>query len=277
MDHGRAAAVHEIRRAQKHARQKLGLADIAIEEGVLDAALEAAGRREQAAVVKGDRVRESAFSYPLELEKKRWARTRDIIHGVAPGPNEDARYLEMVARQAASIEMMLRGEHREMPNPRTTDLCDRVLIATIPSFSPAAETYSVKGYFNVLLAAGLIQFVYQVAKFVVLSWDISQDESGPVRAKGTPEDIDRVLAENPRLLRRLLDTYIGYLFRGDPRQSVEPLEHLTVRQKIVVSRTAEAADVIDTVLEISPQYAPYSSGARARAMSISPDEMRTVP
>jgi hypothetical protein len=95
MDHGRAAAVHEIRRAQKHARQQLGLADIAIEEGVLDAALEAAGRREQAAVVKGDRVRESALSYPLELEKKRWARTRDIIHRVAPGPNEDARYLEM--------------------------------------------------------------------------------------------------------------------------------------------------------------------------------------
>jgi hypothetical protein len=286
MDHGRAAAVHEIRRAQKHARQKLGLADIAIEEGVLDAALEAAGRREQAAVVKGDRVRESAFSYPLELEKKRWARTRDIIHGVAPGPNEDARYLEMVARQAASIEMMLRGEHREMPNPRTTDLCDRVLIATIPSFSPAAETYSVKGYFNVLLAAGLIQFVYQVAKFVVLSWDISQDESGPVRAKGTPEDIDRVLAENPRLLRRLLDTYIGYLFRGDPRQrrratraphrqAEDPC--LSLDWFIVVSRTAEAADVIDTVLEISPQYAPYSSGARARAMSISPDEMRTVP
>jgi hypothetical protein len=273
MDHGRAAAVHEIRRAQKHARQKLGLADIAIEEGVLDAALEAAGRREQAAVVKGDRVRESAFSYPLELEKKRWARTRDIIHGVAPGPNEDARYLEMVARQAASIEMMLRGEHREMPNPRTTDLCDRVLIATIPSFSPAAETYSVKGYFNVLLAAGLIQFVYQVAKFVVLSWDISQDESGPVRAKGTPEDIDRVLAENPRLSGR--SEAERRATRAPHSQAEDPC--LSLDWFIVVSRTAEAADVIDTVLEISPQYAPYSSGARARAMSISPDEMRTVP
>ncbi len=39
-----------------------------------------------------------------------------------------------------------------------------------------------------------------------------------MRAKGAPEDIDRVLAENPRLLGRLLNTYIGYLFRGEPRQ-----------------------------------------------------------
>jgi hypothetical protein len=44
-----------------------------------------------------------------EAEQERWRRTVDIMKRVQPGPLEDPSYLEMLARQAASVEMSLRG------------------------------------------------------------------------------------------------------------------------------------------------------------------------
>jgi hypothetical protein len=217
MPYGRAEAIQELQRDQAQVRNRLGLAPKDISEGVLVEALAAAERREKAATIEDGRVRSFAFSYPLALEQKRWTRTRDIIHRVAPGLNEDPAYLEMVARQAASVEMILRREHTDAPNARVSDLCDRVLIATMPSFSPSAVAVTVKDYFLVLLSAGLIDFVYQVAKVVVLSWKIARDESGRVSARGKPEDIDATIAANPRLTGHLMMTYANYIYKGVPR------------------------------------------------------------
>src|SRR5690554_360523 len=117
MGQGRAAAVREVQHQQERAWRTLvpggrGDSDTA---AVIEAALARAARREQEASVDQGYVYASGFKYPLVMERLRWARTRDIIQRVAPGPYEDATYLEMLARQAASVEIILRREHTGQP------------------------------------------------------------------------------------------------------------------------------------------------------------------
>lgn len=223
MDYSRAEALRELRREQELARKRYGSSLEPVNDSVLDDALAAAERRETEVIIKNGRVQDFAFSYPLALEQKRWARTRDIIHRVSPGPNEDATYLEIVARQAASIEMILRQEHTDTANARVSDLCDRVLIATIPSFSPKGSSRTVKNHFIVLLSAGLIDFVYQVAKAVVLSCRATSTGPRRVRIEEKPEVMDKVLAANPRLVSHFMATYVSYLYHGEPRVARSPV------------------------------------------------------
>ncbi len=52
------------------------------------------------------------FPYPEVLERKWFACTRKTVNRIIPSPNEDGVYLEMLPRQAAPIEIILRNEHR---------------------------------------------------------------------------------------------------------------------------------------------------------------------
>lgn len=228
MTYGRAEAIWELRRRQESVWVSLGLSAGVVRDDVIEQALALATRREREATIDGGKVRAYGFSYPLEMERKRWARTRDIIQRVAPGPLESPNALEFLARQAASIEMILRGEHTDTPNTRANDVCDRVLIGTLPSIAPEAKAVTIKNHFTILLTAGLIDFVYQIAKAVVLSWDVRRNPSGGVSARGEPDDMDRVLAVNPRVVSHALGTYVNFLFHGLPRVEglgAPPMDH----------------------------------------------------
>jgi hypothetical protein len=73
-----------------------------------DALAEAQGQaatRADQATTEGDQIRIGAWVYSREVEEERRARTLRIIERAQPGPFENGRYLELLAREAAAIEM----------------------------------------------------------------------------------------------------------------------------------------------------------------------------
>lgn len=214
----------ELRRQQEQARLQAGAPHPIGKGDVLQAALAKARQREsqaRVACVQGENwIRSDGFRYPERLERRRWARTREIIERCAPGPDEDASYFEMIARQAASVEMILRGEHAEPSDgiSRGAALCDRILIGTFPTLYPDAFAHRSGEKFFVQVSAGLIEFLYQAAKAVVMSWKPAPPPKGAsVSFKGEAEDVEAVLARNPLPVQLLRATLHCYLFDGLPR------------------------------------------------------------
>jgi len=213
----REAALEELRHQQERARASLGVVVPIGKGNTLDGALKKAAAREDTPI-EGGWVYSSGFRYPEAAERLRWARTRDIIVRSSPGGDEDASYLEMLARQAASIEMVLRGEYAGEPNAQNTAICDQVLLGTFPSINPDAFARRHGDFFFVLVSAGLIEFVYQAAKAVVLSWkQVPPAPGGRVGFRSDREDVEEVLARDPAPLMLLKKTLDEYLFRGLPR------------------------------------------------------------
>lgn len=218
-----AQALTELRRQQEEGWESLGIARPAVREDSLAAALRHADQREKESTER-DGFIYSGLKYPAALERQRWARTRDIIGRVSPGPFEDGRYLEMLARQAASVEMALRGDLGGKPIGSGADVSGRVLLGTVPSVRSDAYSRTYTDYYFVLVAAGLIDFVYQLAKASVLSWRPKEPASSAAQAgraqysfSSEPADIDFVLAENPHPLTLLARTLDAYIFEGRPR------------------------------------------------------------
>ena len=213
----REAALAELRYQQEQARARLGIV-VPIGHGdTLQGALQKAGERESQSSIRGDWIHSSGFKYPTHTERLRWARTREIITRSSPGADEDSSYLEIVARQAASVEMILRGEQGDQHNTRNAAICDHVLLGTFPTINPDAFARRHRDFFFVLLSAGLIEFVYQAAKAAVLSWKPVMPGGGAAAFKSEPEDVEAVLAENPLPVSLLGMTLQAYLFRGLPR------------------------------------------------------------
>lgn len=213
-----ADAIAELRRQQEQGRISLGILSRRVKEDSLQKALERAERREHDSTEQDGFIYSSGLRYPARTERQRWARTRDIINRASPGEDEDASYLEMIARQAASIEMIMRGESSGKPIARNIEICDRVLLGTIPTINPDAYSRRFKDFYYVLVSAGLIEFAYQAAKAAVLSWRPTEPSGGAAFAfKNTPADIDAVLKENPYPLQLLKQTLEAYLFEGRPR------------------------------------------------------------
>lgn len=185
----------------------------------LEIALAAAKRREREAELSGDFVFSPPFfKYPVRTERLRWARTRDILQRTSPGPDEDGVYLEMIARQAASIEVILRQEHTDSPNLRCQQICDRLLLATLPVLDSSACARRHGDFYFVQISAGLIDFAYQASKAVVFSWKPVPAAAGSAFSfKCEPDDVQEVLAANPIPLRLLRMTIENYLFNGLPR------------------------------------------------------------
>jgi hypothetical protein len=128
---GRPAA--GLERARTYLRQRQALWARALRRRpsseVLAAALEHAAQREAAAVRDGEYIREGLFRYEAPQEEARWALTRQIIDRVSPGPYEDPRYLEMLARQAASVEYVLANGSGDQDESGRAVL-SRILIGT---------------------------------------------------------------------------------------------------------------------------------------------------
>lgn len=233
MNTGIAAARDELRREQRRARQGLGLGaglrwdpNQAITAGDgLALALGHADAREATYVRAGDSLVSEGFRYDPRLEGLRFARTRALIERAAPGPDEDPRYLEMIARQAASVEMVLRGEYDDDsgPAPAAAALCDRVLLGTIPTLDPGAYAQGLADYRFVLVCAGLIDFLFQAAKAVILA--LPKVTPAPGAALALSADgaaISAALDADPLPATLLGLTLSAYLFGGLPRSPGAP-------------------------------------------------------
>lgn len=257
-DTGLAEARGALRDEQRLARERLGVMRSISSADVLAAALAHADRREHAGEVRGDHVRYAPFRYALATERQRWARTREVLQRVAPGPDEDGRQLEMVARQAASVEMVLRGDCGGAADRRLQALCDRLLLGTLPSFDLAASSRRHGDHYLVLVSAGLIDFTYQLAKATLLSWKPAASPRGGVSFRCERDDVEAVLAETPVPLWLLRTTLEHYLFQGIPRapkapaapaQIHPPLETLTAfNERFVIAH--EIAHALHEHLDI---------------------------
>ncbi len=214
----RESALAELRKQQERERVALGVERPIGGSDTRAAALAKADQRERESVIENDTVYSWHFRYPAQLERKRWARTRDIILRVAPGADEDASYLEMVARQAASVEMILRGEYTDTPDAQMSAILDRVLIGTVPTLRADALSRRFGDHFFVLISAGLIDFVYQAARAAVLSWKpVAAEGTAAFSFRNTAADVDEVLAADAAPARLLRDTLEAFLFSGFPR------------------------------------------------------------
>lgn len=223
------AAIRQLQKQQKSALVNAGF-DRSFCDDTLAKALQWVDTRESYSVLDGDEIHDGLYQYPAELERLRWQRTRDILHRVSPGNSEDPHYIEILARQAASIEVILRQEHTGSPHQKISQMCNKVLLATIPTLNPSAFSSRYKGFYFVFISAGLIDYLYQISKAVVLSWRQLHRPGASASFSGLPEDIDYVLGKNSYALDMLREVTDAYMFLGVPRApdfaSPVPNDHL---------------------------------------------------
>ena len=177
-------------------------------------ALDRAVRREASSVREGPYICDKVFKYPADAEHARWALTRQIIERVNPGPFEDPVFLEMLARQAASVELALHPSDRE--GAISPQVLSRIIVGTIGQ--PRSEAYSaaIGNAALIAMSAGMMEFKYQCAKAVVLAWK-------PLPAAGKdllsfsprPEDTQEVLDTDPYPVTLFRDTLTAWLYRPE--------------------------------------------------------------
>ena len=176
---------------------------------------ERATLREQSAVESGGRLRMEGFSYEPTRERARFSRTRQIIDRVDPGPLEDGTYLEMLSRQAASVELFLLDR---IPDPGVAAALDRVLLGTTGEPRSHAATYLVRGVPVIAMSAGMTSAYYQVAKATVLSWLRTQAPDGSLASfSGRIEDTRATLDDDDTPVVLLFQTLVNWLYRAVAR------------------------------------------------------------
>lgn len=238
-----SAAMVELRAHQRHAREVAGLGAPLFVEDQLARAMAAADAREAATRADPPWAYTGTARRLLASEQALWRRTRDVIARAAPGPDEDGRYFEMLARQAASVEMALCGELVDddpplgPPVPALKALCDRTLLGTLPTQQPGAYSRQHEGHYFAQVSAGLMDYAYQLTKVTVQAWPLKGRPQGArVTFSSIPEEIDAHIDAHPTLLEALRGVLERYLFQGVPRQRVStpppdvylaPLEMLT--------------------------------------------------
>ena len=211
-------AIDELQAHQAECCRLLRITPRHTDAETLQLTLQFAKQYEQQSRRDGDYIRIGVFKYPAKLEELRWQRTREVIQRVRPGVDEDPRYLAMLARQAASIEIVISRAQTGSPDPKTLAQCDHVLLGTTAMLDMNASSKEASGYALVLLRYGLIDFFYQAAKAVVLSWRPLQPKPGTSGGMGCGiADIEQVLARNPHPLELLSKTLHTYMFQGQPR------------------------------------------------------------
>ena len=148
--------------------------------------------------------------------------TRQIIERVSPGPFEDPVFFEMLARQAASVELALHPSDRE--GAISPGVLSRIIVGTIGQ--PRSEAYSASIADAALIAvsAGMMEFKYQCAKALVLAWKALPSAGDLLNFSGKPEDTEEVLDADPYPVTLFRDTLTSWLYQGRPRapESVLP-------------------------------------------------------
>lgn len=212
---GLESARKELRRRQAEFGVRAGASPVS---DPLADALDRTERRETDSVRDGPYIRDEVFEYPADTEQARWVLTRQIIERVNPGPFEDPVFLEMLARQAASVELALHpSDHAGAVSP---EVLSRIIVGTIGQ--PRSEAYSSAFGDAALIAmsAGMMEFKYQCAKALVLAWK-------PLPAAGKnlqsfsikPEDTEEALDADPYPVTLFCNTLAAWLYQGRPRPS----------------------------------------------------------
>jgi hypothetical protein len=208
-----ALARRYLRRRQAYWASLVGAAGL---DDPVALALQHAVRREASATRDGPFIRVGPFKYEAGIEEARWSLTTEIIQRVNPGPFEDPRYFEMLARQAASIELGLsRPGSKEGILPATFA---RVIVGTTGQARSEASTALVAGVAVISVSGGLMEFLYQGAKALVLAWKEATPKEGVTLSfSGRPEDTEEVLDGDPYPATLLRDTLTSWLYHGHPR------------------------------------------------------------
>jgi hypothetical protein len=181
-------------------------------------ALSKADGREHGTVQDNGRLRAGGFTYERHAERERLALTREIIRRVEPVGAEDGGYLEMLAREAASIELLLRPELPRLPDALTC--LDRILIGTIGQPRSKAWTRPVGDFSVIAVSAGMMYAYYQFSKAIVLSWRQVEPVAGHlVRFNPTFDAVERVLNSDSNPVTVAYDSLSSWLFNGVARPS----------------------------------------------------------
>jgi hypothetical protein len=155
------------------------------------------------------------WRYDSALERERQSLTREIIERVDPGPYEDPSFMAMLARQAASVELAVRGA---AVTQAAAEALGRIIVGT--TGEPRSEAYCAQVAAGVVVAvsAGMIEFLYQSAKAVALAWPPTNPAAGYVQGVSVlPERIEAALASDPYPVELLRDTLTTWLYEGRPR------------------------------------------------------------
>jgi hypothetical protein len=205
---GGRAALRESQRAWA------GLPPASYSRAPLDAALARVRAEEDAMISEGEWLREGVFRYPVETERRRWARTRDILERIQPGPHEDENYVAMLAHQAAAIELTI--ESWSGFADRNPDLCSRILVGTTVAPRSQGSARLVGDGVVIEMSAGMIDLLYQSAKAIVLSWKRtdSNEADRPLSFSTSVDDVEEVLNATPYPMELLFDTLAAWLYEG---------------------------------------------------------------
>jgi hypothetical protein len=229
-----ARARRRLHAVQERIAQALGVKEPLVNGDPLQNALELAHQRERDGEICNGKIypKGSAFSYPEESERERYRRTEALLESIRPGPFENPFFVEMLARELVSIQMVL-----EEPMKRT------VLLGTTP-VTPSdvpGDILSEPDYAVLIVDASLMDFVYQMLKVTVMSWKIvSPPGVLPVSMSSKIDDTREVIAASPDLVAgfaRSLDQLLregkpGSSTVGTPPQAYHPaLSMLGVFQK----------------------------------------------
>jgi hypothetical protein len=233
-------------------------------------ALDRAARREANSVREGSCIRDETLKYPADAEQARWALTRQIIERVSPGPFEDPVFFEMLARQAASVELALHPSDRE--GAISPGVLSRIIVGTIGQ--PRSEAYSAPIADAALIAvsAGMMEFKYQCAKALVLAWKALPSAGEDLLSfSGKPEDTEQVLDTNPYPVTLFRDTLTSWLYQGRPRapESVLPARARRTPIAMLINSAErfvlahEYGHVLMDELHVLDQASPAPSGANS--------------
>lgn len=183
------------------------------DNSALEKALLAASTRESNTVLDKGRLRAGPFTYDAEIESRRLARSREIIERVSPGWAEDGTYLELLTRQAASIEMLLESHLAE--SGATAGGLNRIVLGTLGQPRSTAWTKPVDDCAVIAIAAGMMNAYYQLSKAVVFSWrPTSGNPDYAVTLDHRRESVERVLDENSESLDVAYECLASWFFWG---------------------------------------------------------------
>ena len=217
MSHHKEIILQTLRKAQSHWKYLLNDQQI-LGDDFYHAAITRARQQKEGARIDGQFIRSGIFKYPLEAEQFRRHLTEEIIHRVEPGPGENPFFLALLARQAASIEMYLHGDFSPAIIAKSNiDLRERVLIGTTPKPFVNAHSLSSYDYALVVVSSGMIHFLHQAAKAVILSWKPLPPAPGVSITLDYPkEDILLWLEGNSQPIDMIYETLTNYFFNGFP-------------------------------------------------------------
>jgi hypothetical protein len=205
-----ARARRRLHAVQEQIAKAVGMTEPLAPGDPLQAALAIAHERERDGVVRDGMIhrRSAPFSFAEGSERERYRRTEALLETIRPGPFENPHFIEILARELVSIEMVL-----EQPMQRA------VLIGTaMMTPSDASCDVMIEPDHAVLLVdIGLMDFGYQMLKVAVMSWKITSPPGVlPVTMSTRLEDTRAVIASNPELVTGFARCLGQFLRDGAP-------------------------------------------------------------